>query len=152
MNDHQLRLAIIVSIGALILILFIGIIIFICTYHTKIYKRFKKPVKTMGIIDDTEYVSPPPAAIDGSYTPPGHYTVTYSYTDNMGQRHTASFQWQRNIGKAGDKIAVHYDSQNPQDSIADCQLKYGKNLWWKVLIALAIIFVPSIFIAIFLEK
>lgn len=151
MNNHQLGLAIIASIGALTLILFIGIIIFICTYHTNIYKRFKKPVKVMGIIDKTEYVR---GSYDysGGYQVPDYYIVTYSYTDNAGQRRTASFQWQKNIGKAGDKIALHYDSQNPQDSIADCQLKYGKNLWWKVLIALAIIFIPSIFIAFYLEK
>ncbi len=151
MNDHQLGLAIIVSIGVLMLILFIGIIIFICTYHTKIYKRFKKPVKVMGIIDKTEYVRGSDD-YSGGYEVPDYYIVTYSYTDNWGQRRTASFQWQRNIGKAGDKIALHYDSQNPQDSIADCQLKYGKNLWWKVLIALAVILVPSIFIAFYLEK
>ena len=133
------------------LIIFIGIIIFICTYHTRIYKRFKKPVKTMGIIDKTEYVRGG-NDYNGGYETPDYYIVTYSYTDSMGQRRTASFQWQRNIGKAGNKIALHYDSQNPQDSIADCQLKYGKNLWWKVRIALAIILVPSIFIAIYLEK
>lgn len=83
---------------------------------------------------------------------PDYYIVTYSYTDNTGQRRTASFQWSKNIGKAGDKIALHYDSQDPQDSIADCQLKYGKNLWWKVLIALAVILVPSIFIAFYFGK
>ncbi len=149
--DNWLKLSIIVSIGALMLIIFIGIIIFICTYHTRIYKRFKKPVKTMGIIDKTEYVRGG-NDYNGGYETPDYYIVTYSYTDSTGQRRTASFQWQRNIGKAGNKIALHYDSQNPQDSIADCQLKYGKNLWWKVLIALAIILVPSIFIAIYLEK
>lgn len=150
--DNQLMLAVVVSLGVVIFVLFIGIIIFICTYHTKIYKRFKNPVKTTGIIDKTEHDPGPPVAIDGSYTPPGHYIITYSYTDNMGMRHTASFQWQRNIGKAGDKIALHYDSQDPQSSIADCQLKYGKNLWWKVLIALAVIFVPSFLIAFYFGK
>lgn len=147
----QLMLAVSISIGVLMLILFIGIIIFICTYHTGIYKRFKKPVKTTGIIDKTEYDRGYEGYSEG-YEPPGHYIITYSYTDNTGVRHTASFKWSRNIGKAGDKIALHYDSQNPQSSIADCQLKYGKNLWWKVLIALAIIFVPSIFIAFYFEK
>jgi len=151
MNDHQLGLVIIASIGALMLVLFIGIVIFICTYHKGIYKRFKKPVKVTGIIDNTEYIRGS-NDYSGGYEVPDYYIVTYSYTDNTGQRHTASFQWSKNIGKAGEKIALHYDSQNPQDSIADCQLKYGKNLWWKVLIALAIIFVPSIIIAFYLEK
>lgn len=151
MKDQNLMLAVIISIGVLALILFIGIIIFICTYHTRIYKHLKKPVKVTGIIDKTEYVRGS-NDYSGGYEVPDYYIVTYSYTDNTGQRRTASFQWLKNIGKAGDKIALHYDSQDPQDSIADCQLKYGKNLWWKVLIALAVIFVPSFFIAFYFGK
>lgn len=151
MKDQNLRLAVIISIGVLGLILFVGIIIFICTYHARIYKRLKKPVKVTGIIDKTEYVRGS-NDYSGGYEAPDYYIVTYSYTDNAGQRRTASFQWSKNIGKAGDKIVLHYDSQDPQRCIADCQLKYGKNLWWKVLIALAILFIPSIFIALYLEK
>ncbi len=146
--NKQLGLMVIVSISALALILFIVVIIFVCTYHTSIYKRFKKPVKTIGIIDKKEYVQGYDSYVDG-YNPRGHYIITYSYTDNMGQYHTASFNWQQNIGKAGDKIALHYDSQAPHSSIADCQLKYGKNLWWKVLIILAAIIVPSMFLAFY---
>lgn len=35
----------------------IAALIFVCTYHTGIYKSFKKPVNTMGIIDDVQRVS-----------------------------------------------------------------------------------------------
>lgn len=45
MKDQKLMLAMIISIGVLALILFIGIIIFICTYHTRIYKHLKSPLK-----------------------------------------------------------------------------------------------------------
>lgn len=126
--------------GGLLLIALIGVIVFVCTYHTGIYKSFKKPVKTMGLIDEAQYIRD---SNDGE----GYYLITYSYTDNVGLRHTGTFKWLQNAGRTGDKIAVHYDSQDPEKSIADCELKYGKNLWWKVLIALAVIIVPAVFLA-----
>lgn len=137
MND---TLTLIVSVVAIVLILFIALIIFVCTYHVRIYKSLKKPVKTMGVIGKTEYVS-------DSDEGEGYYVITYAYSDNAGQPHTATFRWQRNIGKAGDKIALHYDTQNPERCIADCQLRYGKNLWWKVLIILAVLIALAVFIA-----
>lgn len=137
MND-TLTLALIVSGSALLLIPFIALIIFVCTYHTGVFKRMKKPVKTMGIIEDAELM-------DGGDEGSDYYVITCAYTDNAGQPHTVTFNWQRNIGKAGDKIALHYDSQNPERWIADCQLQYGRGLWWKVLIILAVL----IFIAIY---
>ncbi|MCM1165334.1 MAG: hypothetical protein NC299_12180 [Lachnospiraceae bacterium] len=143
--DDKVILAAAVS-GGLMLIVFIGVIIFVCTYHTGIYKGFKKPVKTMGLIDEAQYIRD---SNDGE----GYYLITYSYTDNVGLRHTGTFKWLQNAGRTGDKIAVHYDSQNPEKSIADCQLKYGKSLWWKVLIALAVIIVPAVVVVmLFGEK
>lgn len=140
-----LTLTLMISGGAILLVLLVALIIFVCTYHTGIYRRMKKPVKTMGIIDDAEHK-------DGGDEGDDYYVITYSYTDNGGVRRTNKFEWQQNIGKASDKIALHYDSQNPQNSIADCQLKYGKNLWWKVLLILAAIIVPSMFLGIYFSK
>lgn len=138
MND-TLTLTLIISGSAILLVLFIALIIFVCTYHTGIYRRMKKPVKAMGIIEDAELK-------DGGDEGNDYYVITYSYTDNAGIRRTNTFEWQQNIGKASDKIALHYDTQNPQNSIADCQLKYGKGLWWKVLIILAALIILAIFI------
>lgn len=123
-----------------------AIIVYICTYHSRIYKSLKKPVKTMGEIISAEWVRGYESYSDG-YETPGHYIITCSFTDNTGQPRSVSFQCGRNIGKAGDKIVLHYDSEDPQKFIADCQLKYGKSLWWKVLIVLAVLFVPAIIIA-----
>lgn len=96
MND-TLALALIASGGALLLILFIAVIIFVCTYHVNIYKSFKKPVKTMGIIDEARYVHDPHGG-------EAHYLITYSYTDNGVVRRTNAFKWLQNIGKASDKL------------------------------------------------
>lgn len=127
----------------------IAALIFVCTYHTGIYKSFKKPVKTMGVIGEVRVVS---GESHGDESTRGYYVITYSYTDNGGVQRTNTFKWQQNVGNTGDKIALHCDSQNPQNSIADCQLKYGKNLWWKVLIALAAIILPAVIIVILFDR
>lgn len=141
MND---MLALILIVSAALLILLVVLIILVCTYHKRFYRSFKKPVKTMGIIDDVEAESDEEGGTS--------YIIAYSYTDNAGMRRTNKFRWGRSIGKAGDKLALFYDSQAPQNSIADCQLKYGKGLWWKVLIVLAVIIVPSIVLGIYFTK
>lgn len=121
MNDVR-TLALIVSGTAILLIVFIAVIVYVCTYHVRIYKDLKKPVKTVGIVEDVKYYDDPET--DNSYS---HYwLITYSYEDNSGQRQYVTFKWQQNLFKSGDKILLHYDSQNPQNCIADCQLKYGK--------------------------
>lgn len=130
---------------ALIVIAVIALIVFALTRHSTFYKNFKKPVKTMGVVDDVEYVSSPHHEED-------HYIIRYSYADNSGTRRTAQFIWQRRIYEAGDKIALHFDSQSPDNSIADCQLNYGKSVWWKVVLILAAIFIPAAVIAVWYVK
>ena len=140
--EETFELALTVSIGTFGVILLVSLIVLVCTYHTGVYKSFGKPVKTMGVIEQTRYIDVPDEGKN-------FYLITYSFTDNAGIRYSATFRWLQNVGGAGDKIAVHYDSLDPQKSIADCQLKYGKNLWWKVLIILAVLIVPAVFIVIF---
>ncbi len=123
----------------------VSLIVFVCTYHTGVYKRFKKPVKTMGVIEETQYIDVPDEGEN-------FYLITYSFTDSAGTRRSVTFRWQQNVGGAGDKIAVHYDSQDPEKSIVDCQLKYGKSLWRKVLVILAVLIVPAVFIVIYFGK
>lgn len=144
------KLAVIIGISGTVLFLAVltAVIIYICTYHSRIYKSLKKPVKTMGEILGEEWVRGYDTYSEG-YQPSGHYIVTVAFTDNAGQPRTVSFQYGKSVGNAGDRIALHYDSTDPQKFIADCQLKYGKSLWWKVLIALAVLFVPAIIIAFY---
>ncbi len=143
--DNTLALALTVSLGTFGVILLVSLIVFVCTYHTGVYKSFRKPVKTMGVIEGTEYIDVPDEGEN-------FYLITYSFTDNAGIGYSATFRWQRNVGGAGDKIAVHYDSRDPRKSIADCQLRYGRSLWWKVLIILAVLIVPAVFIVIYFGK
>lgn len=119
-------------------------LVFVCVYNARKLKSLKKSVKTVGVIDAVEAESDD----EGGTI----YIITYSYTDNAGMRRTNKFGWGRSIGKAGDKLALFYDSQAPQNSIAECQVKYGKNLWWKVLIVLAAIIIPAVFLAIYFGK
>lgn len=119
-------------------------LIFVCTYHARKFKSLKKPVKTMGVIDDVEAESDDEGGTS--------YIITYSYTDNAGMRRTNKFGWGRSIGKAGDKLALFYDSQAPQNSIAECQVKYGRSLWWKVLIVLAVLIGAAVFISFYFSK
>ncbi len=143
MNDVR-TLALIVCGMALLLIVLVAVIVYVCIYHAKSYRNFKKPVKTVGVVEDVEYVDDSDEEDSNSQ----YWLITYSYEDNSGQRQYVTFQWRQNLFKSGDKILLHYDSQNPQNCIADCQLRYGKNLWWKVLIILAVLIVPAVFIAI----
>lgn len=130
-----------VSAVAVIIIAVIAVVIFAVTRHGAVYRSFKKPVRTMGIVDGVEYVEP---HINGGEP---HYIISYYYTDSAGNRHTARFAWQKKAFGVGDKIALHFDSQNPENCIADCQLKYGKSMWWKALLIIAAIVVPSFVIA-----
>ncbi len=123
----------------------VSLIVFVCTYHTGVFKSFRKPVKTMGVIEETQYIDDPDEGEN-------FYLITYSFTDNAGIRYSVTFRWQQNVGRDGDKITVHYDSQNPEKSIADCQLKYGKSLWWKVPVIFAVLIVPAVFIVIYFGK
>lgn len=143
--DNSFALALTASLGVLGIILLVSLVVFVCTYHTGVYKSFRKPVKTIGVIEEARYIDVPDEGEN-------FYLITYSFTDKAGIRHSATFRWLQNIGGAGDKIAVRYDSHDPEKSIAECQLRYGKNLWWKVLIILAVLIVPAIFIVIYFGK
>ncbi|MDE6728708.1 MAG: hypothetical protein K2J80_12345 [Oscillospiraceae bacterium] len=87
MND-TLTLALIVSGMVLLLMPFIALIIFVCTYHMNIYKSFKKPVKTMGFIDEARVGG----ESHGGDSTRDYYVITYSYTDNGGVRRTNTLQ------------------------------------------------------------
>lgn len=130
-----------VSAVALIIAAIVAITLFTVTRYGAVYKSFKKPVKTTGIVDAVEYAA--------SHSDEGedHFIIRYSYTDGAGARHTAQFKWQRRIYEAGDKIVLHFDSQNPGNCIADCQLNYGRSAWWKALLVLAALFIPAFVIA-----
>lgn len=143
MND-TLTLALTVSGMALLFIVFIGVFICVCSRHSKIYKSFKKPVKTMGVIDDIRLASVP-------HDDEQRYIITYSYTDGGGMRHSATLKWLQNAGRTSDKITVHYDSRAPENSIADLQLKYGKSLRWKIPLILAVLTVPTVFTAVYFD-
>lgn len=141
-------LTLIILPTALLLFTLIAVVIFVCTHHSSIYKKMKQPVKTEGIIEDAHHVSVSLSPSDSAYEGPDYYQISYSYADNHGQRHTSAFHWTQNIGKAGDKIELYYDAQNPDQCLPVCQLNYGKNLWWKILIFLAALIILTVFIVI----
>ena len=124
--DNLLTLTLVIMFVALVPFVFAAVIRFVRTDYVLVYKRFKKPVQTTGVIEWVECVNIPQG---GSY-----YIVTYSYTDNMGERRTVAFRWHQRIGWPNDMIAIHFDSQDPESSIADCQVEYGRKVWRNTLI------------------
>lgn len=79
MNDTR-TLALMIGGAALLLIVFIAVIVYVCTYHVRIYRGLKKPVKTVGLGEAVEHFDDPET--DHSYS---HYRlITYSFEDNSG--------------------------------------------------------------------
>lgn len=135
--DNLLTLTLVIMFVALVPFVFVAVIRFVRTDYVLVYKRFKKPVQTTGVIQWVEYVNIPQG---GSY-----YIVTYSYTDNMGERRTVAFKWHQRIGWPNDMIVIHFDSQDPESSIADCQVVYGRKVWWNTLITIFAMIVFAVF-------
>ena len=131
--DGQLKLILIILAVSVVPFVIFAVIRYVRTNYIGVYKRFKKPVQTTGVIEWVECVELPQQG--GSY-----YIITYSYTDNTGERRTVAFRWHKRIGWPGDSIEVHFDSQAPESSIPDCQLEYGrKELRYTVIVIFAII-------------
>lgn len=131
--DGQLTLVVVISAALIAPFVIFAVIRYVRTDYMLVYKRFKKPVQTTGVIEWVECVELPQQS--GRY-----YITTYSYTDNTGERRTASFKWHQRIGWPGDVIEIHFDSQAPESSIADCQLVHGrKELRYTLITILAMI-------------
>ena len=135
--DGQWTLVIVIMVVSLAPFIIFAVIRYARTNYVGIYKRFKKPVQTTGVIEWVECVNIPQG---GCY-----YITTYSYTDNMGERRTAAFKWHMRIGWPGDMIDIHFDSQDPESSIADCQLVYGRKELRITLITIAALIVFAVF-------
>lgn len=132
--------ALLSAIGVVLVIGLVLIIYFVCTRNSKIYKKFNDPAKAEGTVID---ISSTEDGID--YTT--FYTITYSYSDDYGYRHTASFQATRHPFRKGDKVAVIYDLKNPQSCITEFQLKTSKTMCWTIPLILAAMIIPAFIIA-----
>lgn len=126
--DNLLTLTLVITFVALAPFVFAAAIRFARTDYVLVYKRFKKPVQTTGVIEWVDCIND---SQGGSY-----YIITYSYTDNMGERRTVAFRWHKRQGWPGDEISIHFDSQAPESSIADCQVVYGRKIWRNTLITI----------------
>ena len=135
--DGLLTSVIVISIVSLVPFIIFAVIRYVRTDYVMVYKRFKKPVQTTGIIEWVECVNIPQG---GCY-----YITTYSYTDNRGERRTTAFKWHKRIGWPDDRIELHFDSQDPESSIADCQLVYGRKELRITLITIAALIVFAVF-------
>lgn len=112
---------------------------YLCSRAGKKYKAFKDPVETWGEVTDID--------IENRYDTSDvqkPFIITYSYSDDFGNSHLKSFKATRHPFRVGDKIAVHYDMYDPGNSMTDFELKCGRSLWWKVLLALAIMIIPAV--------
>lgn len=135
--DGQWTLVIVIMLVSIAPFIIFAVIRYVRTDHVLVYKRFKKPVQTTGVIEWVECVNIPQG---GCY-----YITTYSYTDNRGERRTVAFKWHKRIGWPGDSIVLHFDSQDPESSIADCQLEYGRKELRITVIAIIVTVVLALF-------
>ena len=126
--DNLLTLTLVIFFAALAPFVFVAAVRFARTDYVLVYRRFKKPVQTTGVIEWVECVN----VSEGEC----QYITTYSYIDNRGERRTASFRWHKRLGWNGDEISIHFDSQDPESSIADCQVEYGRKIWRNTLITI----------------
>lgn len=126
---NPLVLVIVITVVLLVPFLFFMVIGYTRSDYVLTYRRFKKPVQTTGVIEWVECVSDSQGECQ--------YITTYSYIDNRGERRTVAFRWQKRLGWPGDAIEIHFDSQDPENSIADCQLQYGRRVWKNILITIS---------------
>ena len=123
--DGKWTLAVVIAAVFLAPFIFFVVIRCVRADYVVIYRRFKKPVQTMGVIEWVECVNIPKG---GCY-----YIITYSYTDNVGKKHTVAFRWHKKIGWTDCPIVVHFDSQAPENCISDYQLEFGRRIWRNIL-------------------
>lgn len=142
--DGLLTPVLVITVVSLAPFIIFAVIRYARTDYVLVYRRFKKPVQTIGIIDWVECVNIPQG---GCY-----YITTYTYTDNMGEQRTASFRWHRKPGRRGDGIAMYFDSQAPEKCIAYCQLEYGRKIWRNTYLTLLGIVVFTVFGFLFFSK
>ena len=142
--DGLLTPVLVLSAVSLVPFIFFTVIRYVRSDYVLVYRRLKKPVRTMGIIDWVECVNVPQG---GCY-----YITTYTYTDNTGEQRTVTFRWHKRIGWPGDGIVMYFDSQSPEKCIADCQLEYGRKTWRNILITVAALIVFSVYVFLYFLK
>ena len=135
--DRPWALAVLITVVALAPFTIFAVMRFVRAERAVSYKQFKKPVQTTGVIEWVDCINDPQGG--------SHYIITYSYTDNMGEKHTVAFRWHRRIGWPGDEIVIHFDSQDPESCIADCQVEHGRKIWRNTLIIIIAMFVFAVF-------
>lgn len=131
------------------LVLAVFAVIVISRKHTAHYRSLKNPVKTIGMVTDvvcTERLRL--YDTDDVNT----YCITYTYTDSQGNQYTNHFFRGRKTFEKGEKITLYYESENPQNSITDFQYKSGRDLWWKVLLTLAVMAGAAVLIVVLKDK
>lgn len=138
-----LELVVLISVvgtGALIILL---IMWFVSTYSRRILRGFREPVETVGTILSI--------VVERNYQPEGlasePYVITYSYYDGstVHEKSLQSFA-KKQVHKLqiNDRIVVYYDKWKPDNAVTVLQMEWEKPMWWKILLAFAVVIMPAV--------
>lgn len=138
-----LELVVLISVvgtGVLIILL---IMWFVSTYSRRILRGFREPTETVGTIVSM--------TVERNYQPEGPasepYVITYSYYDGSIV-HEKSFKSlaKKQVHKLqiNDRIVVYYDRQKPENAVTALQMEWEKPMWWRILLAFAVIIMPAV--------
>ncbi|GEM_PF-3270270 len=130
----------VVGTGVLSIVL---IMWFVSTHNRRILRGFREPAETVGtivnIVVERNYQS------EGSASEP--YVITYSYYDGSIV-HERSFKSlaKKQVHKLqiNDRIVVYYDRQKPDNAVTALQIEWEKPMWWRILLAFALIIMPAV--------
>lgn len=130
----------VVGTGVLIILL---IMWFVSTRSRRILQGFREPAETVGtivsIVVERDY------QLEGPASEP--YVITYSYYDGSTV-HEKSFKSlaKKQVHKLqiNDRIVVYYDRQKPDNAVTALQMEWEKPMWWRILLAFAVIIMPAV--------
>lgn len=130
----------VVGTGVLSIVL---IMWFVSTHNRRILRGFREPAETVGTIVsitvERNYQSEGPASEP--------YVITYSYYDGsiMHERSFKSLA-KKQVHKLqiNDRIVVYYDRLKPDNAVTALQIEWEKPMWWRILLAFALIIMPAV--------
>lgn len=131
-------------VGTLVLIMIL-VMWFVSTNNRRILRSFREAVRTNGTIVDIWIKRDNHS--QGLYYEP--YVISYSYYDG-GSMREGSFESlnkkQVHKLKVNDRITVYYDRQEPNHAVTAMQMEWEKSMWWRILLAFAVILLPAVLI------
>lgn len=133
--------AILIMVGMFVMFAIVApTVMFIGATHYRQFKRMKNRTEAQGKVVRKELITAR-AVYNAALRDSGadHYRITYTFEDGKGNPVEKCFDIARFPYQEGDRIAVYYDAENPNDCVTDDQVNMSKESPQKAIFVLLMI-------------